>query len=258
MRLSGPTIPKSRARLSGLLGIEAAATNHNGRSASLTAPSGPVQQALFRRVLSQAGVEGAHVNFVELHGTGTKLGDPIEAQSTAEVFESPVLVLGAVKSNMGHLEGSAGMAGIFKLITVLRSQVAPPNLHIYQLNQHVSQSGFFPDALMQLTPRTARRGAVSSFGFGGSNAQAMLVPGEDGGHMVDTGPAMPAEKAWLLSVSLRCFAVFSMSHARGLLARAALAEPVALASEWLLLRPATGALQAGVSGPQGCRTAVRQ
>ena len=178
MRLGGPTTQKSRACLSGLLGIEAAATNHNGRSASLTAPSGPVQQALFRRVLSQAGVEGADVDFVELHGTGTKLGDPIEAQSTAGVFESPVLVLGAVKSNMGHLEGSAGMAGTFKLITVLRSQVAPPNLHIYQLNQHVSQSGFFPDALMQLTPR---RGAVSSFGFGGSNAQATLVPGRMGG-----------------------------------------------------------------------------
>ncbi|CAJ1454380.1 unnamed protein product [Effrenium voratum] len=162
--------------------VPATATNHNGRSASLTAPSGPAQQELMREALRMASAKGADVGFVELHGTGTKLGDPIEAQSTLAVFSrseqsainSACLVLGAVKTNMGHLEGSAGMAGLFKLMTTLRRRVAMPNLHIRQLNAHLRElndSSLFPDALMACR---AQLGAVSSFGFGGSNAQVLL------------------------------------------------------------------------------------
>ena len=158
--------------------VPATATNHNGRSASLTAPSGPAQQELMREALRMASAKGADVGFVELHGTGTKLGDPIEAQSTLAVFsrseQSACLVLGAVKTNMGHLEGSAGMAGLFKLMATLRRRVAMPNLHIRQLNAHLRElndSSFFPDALMACR---AQLGAVSSFGFGGSNAQVLL------------------------------------------------------------------------------------
>ena len=162
--------------------VPATATNHNGRSASLTAPSGPAQQELMREALRVASAKGADVGCVELHGTGTKLGDPIEAQSTLAVFSrseqsainSACLVLGAVKTNMGHLEGSAGMAGLFKLMTTLRRRVAMPNLHIRQLNAHLRElndSSLFPDALMACR---AQLGAVSSFGFGGSNAQVLL------------------------------------------------------------------------------------
>ncbi|CAJ1454377.1 unnamed protein product [Effrenium voratum] len=158
--------------------VPATATNHNGHSASLTAPSGPAQQELMREALRMASAKGADVGFVELHGTGTKLGDPIEAQSTLAVFsrseQSACLVLGAVKTNMGHLEGSAGMAGLFKLMATLRRRVAMPNLHIRQLNAHLRElndSSFFPDALMACR---AQLGAVSSFGFGGSNAQVLL------------------------------------------------------------------------------------
>ena len=172
--------------------VNGSATNHNGRSASLTAPNGVVQESLFRTTLASASVE--HVDFVELHGTGTKLGDPVEAGAMMAVFKKSqnvnlsdnVITCGAVKSNVGHLEGSAGVAGLFKLISTLCQKAAPPNVHIRQLNPFLADVFFpnagtvpaslFPDTLMSLDTTLGLHGAVSSFGFGGSNAQAILSP----------------------------------------------------------------------------------
>ena len=172
--------------------VNGSATNHNGRSASLTAPNGVVQESLFRTTLASASVE--RVDFVELHGTGTKLGDPVEAGAMMAVFKKSqnvnlsdnVITCGAVKSNVGHLEGSAGVAGLFKLISTLCQKAAPPNVHIRQLNPFLADVFFpnagavpaslFPDTLMSLDTTLGLHGAVSSFGFGGSNAQAILSP----------------------------------------------------------------------------------
>ena len=171
--------------------VNGSATNHNGRSASLTAPNGIVQESLFHATLASASVE--LVDFVELHGTGTKLGDPVEPAMMAVFKKSQnmslsdnVITCGAVKSNVGHLEGSAGVAGLFKLISALCKKAAPPNVHIRHLNPLIADIFFpnagtvpaslFPDALMSLDATLGLHGAVSSFGFGGSNAQAILSP----------------------------------------------------------------------------------
>ncbi|CAK9081954.1 unnamed protein product, partial [Durusdinium trenchii] len=169
--------PSADAKVAGILSV---ATNHDGRSASLTAPNGKAQENLFRTSLALASLQT--VDVVELHGTGTKLGDPLEAASTMAVFgKSGKPVCGAVKSNMGHLEGSAGMAGLFKLICTLRNKAGSPNLHLKCLNQHISSNIIVSEACADLRQSTATlSGAVSSFGFGGSNAQALLMPGTRG------------------------------------------------------------------------------
>ena len=175
--------------------VKGTAANHDGRSASLTAPNGLAQQELFRAALSSAQLD--RVTFAEFHGTGTVLGDPIEAASTMAVLgkdgkkngkngeDRSVLVCGAVKANMGHLEGSAGMAGFLKLISTLCQKAAPPNIHTREMNPHISEQNaqknsgsLFPDVLMCLDRNAVEvPGSVSSFGFGGSNAQAILMSG---------------------------------------------------------------------------------
>ncbi|CAK8985660.1 Hybrid PKS-NRPS synthetase pynA (Pyranonigrin biosynthesis cluster protein A), partial [Durusdinium trenchii] len=174
--------PSADAKVAEILSV---ATNHDGRSASLTAPNGKAQENLFRTSLALASLQT--VDVVELHGTGTKLGDPLEAASTMAVFgKSGKPVCGAVKSNMGHLEGSAGMAGLFKLICTLRNKAGPPNLHLKCLNQHISSNIIVSEACADLRQGTATlSGAVSSFGFGGSNAQALLMPGTTGSGAVN-------------------------------------------------------------------------
>ena len=174
--------PSADAKVAEILSV---ANNHDGRSASLTAPNGKAQERLFRTSLALASLQT--VDVVELHGTGTKLGDPLEAASTMAVFgKSGKPVCGAVKSNMGHLEGSAGLAGLFKLICTLRNKAGPPNLHLKCLNQHISSDIIVSEACADLRQSTATlSGAVSSFGFGGSNAQALLMPGATGSSTVN-------------------------------------------------------------------------
>ncbi|KAL8434739.1 hypothetical protein ACSSS7_002984 [Eimeria intestinalis] len=123
--------------------IRGAANNHVGRSASLTAPNGPAQQAVIRAALHDAGINSpAEVSVLEAHGTGTSLGDPIEVGAIRAVYcngfpHSAPLILGALKSLMGHAEGAAGIAGLIKLILVLQHRTATPNLHLNTLNPHI-------------------------------------------------------------------------------------------------------------------------
>ncbi|CBZ52282.1 Soraphen polyketide synthase A, related [Neospora caninum Liverpool] len=188
----------------------AVATNHVGRSASITSPNGPAQQAVIRAALRSANVKSPRsVAVVETHGTGTSLGDPIEIGALQAVYgqgtsaDTP-LVLGALKSRIGHTEGAAGIAGFIKLICSLRHRIAPPNLHLKQFNPHIdistadsSRPFLLPtkpyplDTLMVGQKNDPLLGAVSSFGFGGSNAHAIVevppIQGPAGPEIAEAG-----------------------------------------------------------------------
>ena len=113
------------------------AINQDGRSANLTSPHGPSQVAVVRKALDEAHVNPSVHDMVETHGTGTELGDPIEigALRVALGRREITVALGAVKTNIGHLEGGAGMAGLMKLVS--QRQHVPPNAHLRTLNRHV-------------------------------------------------------------------------------------------------------------------------
>uniref|UniRef100_A0A0G4HWW7 Ketosynthase family 3 (KS3) domain-containing protein n=1 Tax=Chromera velia CCMP2878 TaxID=1169474 RepID=A0A0G4HWW7_9ALVE len=171
--------------------VRGTAACHDGTAPSLTAPRRDSQVRLMREALIDAGgVLGRSVAYIEAHGTGTKLGDPIEVGALREVYgegrdkRSP-LVVGALKTNIGHLEGAAGLAGFLKLVLVLQQRRAPANLHFRSLNPHIDIQGFpvlFPTETVPLEPPAAAGGkligAVSSFGFGGQNAHAIVEEGD--------------------------------------------------------------------------------
>ncbi|MGH8570958.1 MAG: type I polyketide synthase, partial [Gammaproteobacteria bacterium] len=150
----------------------------------LTVPHGPSQQAVIRQALVRAGLSPAEVSYVEAHGTGTALGDPIELHALAAVFggerlaERP-LVVGSVKTNIGHAEAAAGIAGLIKVVLALRHETIPANLHFHRPNPRVAwdQSPVtVPSAALPWPkgpePRVA---GVSSFGFGGTNAHLVVA-----------------------------------------------------------------------------------
>ncbi|MFN3647972.1 MAG: SDR family NAD(P)-dependent oxidoreductase [Armatimonadota bacterium] len=186
--------------------IRGSAVNQDGRSSSLTAPNGPAQEAVIRRALEDAGVEPDQVGYVEAHGTGTPLGDPIEMQALARVFapgrtaESP-LAVGSVKTNLGHLEAAAGVAGLIKAILAVADGEVPPHLHLEQPNPHLGVDGLplvIPTRLEPWPSAGERRIAgVSAFGFSGTNAHVVL----------ESAPARPASgsdrPAHLLCLSAR-------------------------------------------------------
>ncbi|CAM9906150.1 unnamed protein product, partial [Chrysoparadoxa australica] len=166
--------------------VRGSAAVHNGRSATLTAPNGISQQMAIHRALLQARIASHEVSYVEAHGTGTALGDPIEVGALKAVYgedrdEDCPLVVGALKTNIGHLEGAAGIAGLIKAVLVLQHQAAPSNLHFSKLNPAIDVEGFpvvFP-CEGGLTPLkgSGSLAGVSSFGFGGANAHLILERG---------------------------------------------------------------------------------
>jgi acyl transferase domain-containing protein len=163
--------------------IRGTAVNQDGRTSVLTAPNGLAQQQVIRAALQNARVLPSSIGYVETHGTGTALGDPIEVEALAETLGKETTVqcpcaLGAVKSNIGHLEAAAGVAGLIKTALALEHEEIPPNLHYSELNPHISLQGtrFYlptkPTAWRR--NKEVRFAAVSSFGFGGTNAHAVL------------------------------------------------------------------------------------
>ncbi len=163
--------------------IRGTAANQDGRSGGLTAPNGEAQQAVIRAALVNANLKPEDISYLETHGTGTSLGDPIEVQSLGAVFseshskEQPLL-LGAVKSNIGHLEAAAGIAGLIKTILALQHQELPPSLHVQQLNPHIAWEKLPVKVTTALTPWKIANGkriaGVSSFGFSGTNVHVIL------------------------------------------------------------------------------------
>ncbi|MDR3417367.1 MAG: type I polyketide synthase, partial [Nevskia sp.] len=156
--------------------IRGSAVNQDGRSAGLTAPNGPSQEAVIRAALANGGVSPEAVDYVEAHGTGTALGDPIEMHALASVFAGRTrdLLVGSVKTNIGHAEAAAGVAGLVKAVLMLRHQAVPASLHFRRLNPHIALGGVPIAVPTVLTPQPLGCIGVSSFGFSGTNAHVVL------------------------------------------------------------------------------------
>jgi len=163
--------------------IRGSATNQDGRSNSLTAPNGPSQQAVISEALQMGGVNPHDVSYMECHGTGTSLGDPIEVGAISSVYgkgrtPEKKLVLGSVKASIGHLEATAGISGLCKIMVCMANETIPPQLHFNSLNPMINIDGW-GTIPTECTPwkgygDSKLIAGVSSFGFGGSNVHAIV------------------------------------------------------------------------------------
>jgi acyl transferase domain-containing protein/SAM-dependent methyltransferase len=176
--------------------IRGSAENHGGRATSLTAPNPKAQAELLVNAYEQAGIAPDTVSYLEAHGTGTSLGDPIEINSLKKAFaelykksgktlpDKPHCGIGAVKTNIGHLETAAGMAGLFKVLLAMQHQTLPGMLHFEECNPYIQLENtpfYIHHTTRPWTPLNdhsglpvPRRAGVSSFGFGGANAHVVL------------------------------------------------------------------------------------
>ncbi len=157
------------------------ALNQDGRTPGITVPNGEAQMAIIRRACAQAGIRPAAIRYAEAHGTGTPVGDPIEANALGTVLgEGRSLIepcpVGSVKTNIGHLEAGAGVAGLIKLALILRHGQIPPNLHFVTPNPNIDFERLKIRVPTSLEPVPCERmlACVNSFGFGGTNAHALL------------------------------------------------------------------------------------
>ncbi|WP_437479732.1 beta-ketoacyl synthase N-terminal-like domain-containing protein [Sorangium sp. So ce1014] len=163
--------------------IRGSAVNQDGRSTGMTAPNVLSQQSMLKQALENAGVQASEIGYVETHGTGTSLGDPIEIEALAQIVGRPRAteagcVLGAVKTNIGHLESAAGVAGLIKAVLALQHGAIPANLHFRALNPRIKLEGtslVIPTRkLAWKAGGAARLAGVSAFGLSGTNAHVIL------------------------------------------------------------------------------------
>ncbi|MEU5703589.1 type I polyketide synthase [Streptomyces aurantiacus] len=179
--------------------IRGSATAHGGRSNGLTAPRGSAQRSVIERALDRAGLRGSDIDYVEAHGTGTSLGDPVEWEGLAAAYgsgrpEGGRCLVGSVKTNIGHLEAAAGIAGLIKAALVVRHRQVPPTLHLRTPNRRLAweNAGLdVPTELIGLPDTGTVRAGVSSFGFGGANAHLVLESAPDPDPIDAVAPKRP-------------------------------------------------------------------
>ena len=171
--------------------LRGSAINQDGASGGLTVPNGVAQQRVIADALHRSGLQPSDIGYLEAHGTGTSLGDPIEAQAAGAVYGAgrepgDPLLIGSVKTNIGHLEAAAGIAGIIKVILSLENELLPQHLHFQNPSPHIPWDRLAVQVVKTATawerngrPRIA---GVSSFGFAGTNAHVI----------VEEAPAAPA------------------------------------------------------------------
>ena len=164
--------------------VRGSAVNHNGSAAALTVPNGPAQERVIEEALSRAGISPAEVDYLEANSVGSDLGDPIEVQAAAAVYgrgrdpESPLLI-GSVKTNIGHLESASGVAGVIKTVLAMTEGRIPKQLHFRDPNPHVDWDRLPVRVTPEATewpahPDRPPRAAVSSFGLSGANAHVVV------------------------------------------------------------------------------------
>ncbi|HEY2197049.1 MAG TPA: SDR family NAD(P)-dependent oxidoreductase [Mycobacterium sp.] len=163
--------------------IRGSAINQDGASGGLTVPNGVAQQRVITAALKRSGLAPAEVDYLEAHGTGTSLGDPIEAQAAGAVLgegrePGEPLLIGSAKTNIGHLEAAAGIAGVIKVILSLENQLLPPHLHFRNPSPHIPWDRLALQVVQEATPWVPngrpRIAGISSFGFAGTNAHVIL------------------------------------------------------------------------------------
>ena len=165
--------------------VRGSAVNQDGRSNGVTAPNALAQRDVIVDALHSGDIAADSVHYVEAHGTGTVLGDPIEFEALAETYGrgATSCALGSVKTNLGHLEAAAGIAGLIKATLAVQSGEIPPNLHFSQWNPAIdpSPTRFFVPTETTRWPSIdgPRRAAVSSFGLGGTNAHVVIEQGPE-------------------------------------------------------------------------------
>ncbi|HYH98567.1 polyketide synthase, partial [Hyalangium sp.] len=194
--------------------LRGSAVNHDGRTSGFSVPSGPSQQLVIRRALQSAGVEPAQLGYVEAHAAGTPLGDPIEMQALGEVMsegrsEDDQLLVASVKTNFGHLEAAAGVAGLIKTILCLEHAEIPAHLHFKTPSPSIPWERLPVEVPTQLKPwplkEGPRRAGVSSFGMSGTNAHLVLEQAPEPAPVVEAAATQepPAPRVDLLSLSAR-------------------------------------------------------